>query len=220
MAFLALCSTLKPNNVVTLFKLWCPSLCLPLWNYNRYLKCQRKAINPDTDLPFFYWCCQITTAYTKAFIMFLYILYTLSTTSCIHLTWTQCTVKIAIIKWFAIKQDVVTQPRHSSQVAQTQYKQKSTPRIKPPRTQKELTASRIAFWLNKDNVFHWPTIPAPYSSRLHLSDWFYSDTPTLCICQEPPEQSRDEWGQVKDPDVDVWRAAAWNKRRFHNKAGG
>lgn len=40
----------------------------------------------------------------------------------------------------------------------------------------------------------------------------YTVTPTLRTCQESAEQSRDEWGRVKDPDVDARRAAAWNKR--------
>lgn len=69
-----------------------------------------------------------------------------------------------------------------------------------------------SFRLNKGNVFPKWLIAAPYSCRLHLSDWSYTVTPTLCTCQEPPEQSRDEWGWVKEPDVEVRRAAAWNKR--------
>lgn len=83
--------------------------------------------------------------------------------------------------------------------------------IKPPWTQKRLTLPHVAFRLNKGNVFPWWAIPEPYSSTLHLSDWSYTVTPTLCTCQEPPERSRDEWGRVKDSDVDVRRAAAWNK---------
>lgn len=83
--------------------------------------------------------------------------------------------------------------------------------IKLLRTQTTDFASCIAFRLNKD-VFPWWVIAAPYFSRLRPSEWSYTVTPTLCTCQEPPEQSQDEWGWVKDPDVDVRRAAAWNKR--------
>lgn len=73
-------------------------------------------------------------------------------------------------------------------------------------------ASCTAFRLNKGSLFPQWAIPSSYSSRLQLSDWSYNVTSTLCTCQESPEHSWDEWGQVQKPDTDASRSAAWKKR--------